>query len=143
MRRDQACRAIIEHTIDLITFIDLNGEILLESPSVERLLGYLPAERSGRSIFDPIHPDDLPKARAAFQAALTCHHEFAPGECPDLFTFLRAYGLQSPRHWITFGLCPPCVWRADRNERIAAVVRRLFPGAKEIAPPHPTTYAIP
>ena len=71
MRRDQACRAIIEHTIDLITFIDLNGEILLESPSVERLLGYLPAERSGRSIFDPIHPDDLPKARAAFQAALT------------------------------------------------------------------------
>jgi two-component system cell cycle sensor histidine kinase/response regulator CckA len=70
VRRDHYCRALIEHAIDLITFIDLRGEILLDSPSVERLLGYPPAERSGRSIFDLVHPDDLPKARAAFESAM-------------------------------------------------------------------------
>lgn len=69
-RRDRRCRALIEHAIDLVTFVDPAGEILLESPSVERLLGFLPNERTGRSIFDLIHPDDLPRARAAFESAM-------------------------------------------------------------------------
>jgi two-component system, cell cycle sensor histidine kinase and response regulator CckA len=68
--RDQYCRAIIEHAIDLITFVDARGDILLESPSGERIHGFLPSERTGRSIFELIHPDDLSNARAAFEAAM-------------------------------------------------------------------------
>jgi two-component system cell cycle sensor histidine kinase/response regulator CckA len=70
VRRDQQCRAIIEHAIDLITFVDARGEILFESPSGERLHGFTPSERTGRSIFELIHPDDVPNARAAFESAI-------------------------------------------------------------------------
>jgi two-component system cell cycle sensor histidine kinase/response regulator CckA len=71
VRRDQHCRAIIEHAIDLITFVDARGDILFESPSVERMLGFTPTERCGHSIFELIHPDDAPNARAAFEAAMS------------------------------------------------------------------------
>jgi two-component system cell cycle sensor histidine kinase/response regulator CckA len=70
VRRDRQCRAIIEHAIDLITFVDAAGDILFESPSAVRLHGFTPAERTGRSIFELIHPDDVANARAAFEAAI-------------------------------------------------------------------------
>jgi len=68
VRRERYCQAIIEHAIDPITFVDMRGVILFESPSAERVLGFGPSERSGRSVFELIHPDDLPKARAALAA---------------------------------------------------------------------------
>jgi two-component system cell cycle sensor histidine kinase/response regulator CckA len=70
VRPHRLCRAVIEHAIDLVTFVDASGQILLESPSVESLLGFLPSEREGRSIFELIHVDDLPKARAVFQSTM-------------------------------------------------------------------------
>ena len=68
---DQRYRAILENSIDLITFVDADGRILFDSPSIERLLGVLPAERLGRSMFELIHPEDLPRARAAVATAMT------------------------------------------------------------------------
>jgi two-component system cell cycle sensor histidine kinase/response regulator CckA len=68
---DQLYRAILENSIDLITFVDADGRILFDSPSSERLLGVLPAERLGRSMFELIHPEDLPRARAAVATAMT------------------------------------------------------------------------
>ena len=79
MRRERYCQAIIEHAIDLITFVDVRGVILFESPSAERMLGFAPSERTGRSVFELIHPDDLPKARAAFTSAIS-----ARGQTPCL-----------------------------------------------------------
>ena len=70
MSRDQRYKAILENSIDLITFVDANGRILFDSPSIERLLGVLPAERLGRSMFELIHPEDLPRARAAVATAM-------------------------------------------------------------------------
>jgi two-component system cell cycle sensor histidine kinase/response regulator CckA len=70
VRRDHHCRAIIEHAIDLITCVDAGGDILFESPSGARMHGFAPSERTGRSIFELIHPDDLPNARAAFESAM-------------------------------------------------------------------------
>ena len=71
VRRDEYCRAIVEHAIDLITFVDARGDILFESPSGERIHGFTPSERTGRSIFELIHPDDLLNASAAFEAAMS------------------------------------------------------------------------
>jgi len=68
---DQRYRAILENSIDLITFVDADGRILFDSPSIERLLGVLPAERLGRSMFELIHPRDLPRAQAAVATAMT------------------------------------------------------------------------
>jgi PAS domain S-box-containing protein len=68
--RDERYTAILENSIDLITFVDASGRILFDSPSIERLLGVLPAERLGRSMFELIHPEDLPRARAAVATAM-------------------------------------------------------------------------
>jgi two-component system cell cycle sensor histidine kinase/response regulator CckA len=68
--RDQRYTAILENSIDLITFVDPAGRILFDSPSIERLLGLLPAERLGRSMFELIHPEDLPRAKAAVATAM-------------------------------------------------------------------------
>jgi two-component system, cell cycle sensor histidine kinase and response regulator CckA len=67
---DQRYKAILENSIDLITFVDADGHILFDSPSIERLLGVSPSERLGRSVFELIHPEDLPRAQAAFATAM-------------------------------------------------------------------------
>jgi PAS domain S-box-containing protein len=58
--------SLIQNSSDIITIVKENGIISYESPSVKRLLGYSPDELIGRNAFELIHPDDLPKARAAF-----------------------------------------------------------------------------
>jgi len=55
---EERFRSWVENTMDLITMIDSQGIIRYESPSVERLLGYSPAEWVGRSVFDLIHVND-------------------------------------------------------------------------------------
>ncbi len=70
MSRDQHYRAVLENAIDLITFVDADGDVLFDSPSIERMLGVPPSERVGRSMFELIHPEDLPRARAAFATAM-------------------------------------------------------------------------
>ncbi len=53
---------LIENASDIIAVIDTTGSIAFQSPSVERVLGYPPEELDGTSVFDLIHPDDLPGA---------------------------------------------------------------------------------
>jgi len=53
---------LIENATDVIAVIDGRGTISFQSPSVERVLGYRPGELEGTSVFDLVHPDDLPGA---------------------------------------------------------------------------------
>ena len=53
---------LIEHASDIIAVIDVHGTISFQSPSVERVLGYPPAELDGTTVFDLVHPEDLPGA---------------------------------------------------------------------------------
>lgn len=64
-------RSLIEHSLDIITIVDRSGLIRYESPSVEQVLGYRPAELVGTNAFDLIHPDDLPAVQEAFARGLT------------------------------------------------------------------------
>jgi PAS domain S-box-containing protein len=70
-RQDRFTRALIEHTLDIITVIDRDGAILYTSPSSERVFGRAPASRAGHSIFDDVHPNDVAAARQALRAAMT------------------------------------------------------------------------
>ena len=63
-------RALVANASELITIFDAAGEITYESPAIERILGYLPEERIGKSIFELIHPDDLGEARRLFAKGL-------------------------------------------------------------------------
>src|SRR5437764_602325 len=59
-------RILTESSIDLISVVDEHGIIAYQSGALRRLLGYDPAETTGRSVFDLVHQDDVEHARAAF-----------------------------------------------------------------------------
>lgn len=66
-RRGEAYfRALIEKGSDIISVIEADGTLRYVSPSIERILGYAPAERIGMSAFELIHPYDLPHVRSVF-----------------------------------------------------------------------------
>lgn len=57
-RSEEHFRSLIENSSDIITIISGDGTITYQSPSVERVLGYSPAELVGRNVFEYIHPAD-------------------------------------------------------------------------------------
>ncbi|HVM62410.1 MAG TPA: PAS domain S-box protein [Verrucomicrobiae bacterium] len=59
-------RALIEHSFDGIVVVAADATIQFTSESTSRLLGYQPEERQGRSAFEFVHPEDLPRAREVF-----------------------------------------------------------------------------
>jgi PAS domain S-box-containing protein len=63
-------RSLIENGSDVIGIVDRAGVIGYTSPSIERVLGYLPDEMIGHSAFDFIHPDDVEPTKAVLQQVL-------------------------------------------------------------------------
>ena len=61
---------LVRHLADGILIVDESGEILYESPSVQRLTGYTPEERVGEQVFKHVHPDDQQKVRETFSEIL-------------------------------------------------------------------------
>ncbi len=55
-RSEEHFRALIENALDAIGVVGLDGTILYESPSVERILGYKHEEMVGTNVFDRVHP---------------------------------------------------------------------------------------
>ena len=52
-------KSLIENAIDITAVLGSGGEIGYLSPSVERILGYHPAELLGSSVLELVHPEDL------------------------------------------------------------------------------------
>lgn len=63
---DKTFLALIENISDTIIATDETGEICYTSPSIERVLGYLPHQVLRRNIFEFIHLKDIKSARSAF-----------------------------------------------------------------------------
>ena len=67
LRRSAAhFRALVEHALDFVVVLNRDGTVRYESPAVARMLGYTPQEREGRSGFEHLHPDDVPRVRQTF-----------------------------------------------------------------------------
>ncbi len=64
-RSEERFRLLVENSSDIITLLTTDGSILYQSLSLKRVLGYDPADRIGRNIFESplVHPDDLPAKR--------------------------------------------------------------------------------
>ncbi len=74
-RLEERFRALIDHAHDLVVVVDWCGVVRFISPSVERILGYRQAERTGTDMTKDVHPDDLPVIWAAFEeVAQTAGH---------------------------------------------------------------------
>ncbi len=81
-------RALIENITDAILLLDETLKPIYRSPSVTKILGFPREEMTDKSIFDSIHPDDLPKSRIFFQKVYT-----SPGiPIQSQFRLLHKYG---------------------------------------------------
>jgi diguanylate cyclase (GGDEF)-like protein/PAS domain S-box-containing protein len=63
-------RSLVQNASDVIMILDKNGTIVYETPSIERVLGFRPEDRIGRSALELIHPEDLAPAQAALRRVL-------------------------------------------------------------------------
>jgi PAS domain S-box-containing protein len=70
-RAERRHRALIDHSWDLTVVLDDAGTVDYVSPSVERLLGFPPAEFEGRNAFDAVHEDDRETLREEFEQTRT------------------------------------------------------------------------
>ena len=77
LRENEALfRTVIQNSWDVFHLVQPDGRIVYESPSVTRVLGYLPEEMVGRNALEFVHPDDLhkvvagPPGAAAGEAAM-------------------------------------------------------------------------
>ncbi len=59
LQSERRFRALIEHSSDVISVLDVAGVISYASPSTTRIVGYPLDDYLGRNIFELIHPDDL------------------------------------------------------------------------------------
>jgi PAS domain S-box-containing protein len=62
-RSERKYRDLVESINDIIYAIDPAGRITYVSPVIAHVSGYTPAEVTGRSYFELVHPDDLEIAR--------------------------------------------------------------------------------
>jgi two-component system, sensor histidine kinase and response regulator len=69
---EERFRFLVQHSSDIISLFDAAGTVLYQAPSVERLLGWRPQDRIGKNVFRDsiVHPDDLGRKRAFFDALL-------------------------------------------------------------------------
>lgn len=63
---EERFRALVEHGFEGINIVDREGLLIYAGPGNKSVLGYSAEEVQGRSTFETIHPDDLPKAQAAW-----------------------------------------------------------------------------
>jgi two-component system sensor histidine kinase HydH len=69
-RSEQRFRSLIENASEFIVIADAHAIIQYASRSVERILGFEPAEMVGRSLFDFVHPNDVPSDISALSNLL-------------------------------------------------------------------------
>ena len=67
---EERYRSLIEHTTDMITMGTVDGTILFQSASVERVLGHRPERVIGRNWAEFVDPEDVPALRDAIRSVV-------------------------------------------------------------------------
>jgi len=80
LEREEHFRALTENVSDIIAILDGRGAISYVTPSVGRMLGYLPEELTGKDYCAFVHPDDRERISEAFEAMKHAAH--APFSSP-------------------------------------------------------------
>jgi two-component system, cell cycle sensor histidine kinase and response regulator CckA len=63
--REELFRLITENAADMIAVVGVDGQRLYNSPSYEKILGYIPNEIEGTEGLEQIHPEDVEKVKKA------------------------------------------------------------------------------
>jgi len=80
LEREEHFRALTENVSDIIAILDPRGVVSYVTPSVERMLGYLPEEVTGKDYSFFVHPDDRERVSEACKAMRRVPH--APFSSP-------------------------------------------------------------
>jgi PAS domain S-box-containing protein len=81
-------RALIENSNDVISILDEKGNVIYESFSHQKVLGYHPGDMIGNSVFEFVHPNDRQRISQQFVELLQ-----KPGEIEQVnFRFLHKDG---------------------------------------------------
>ncbi|BBO30772.1 hybrid sensor histidine kinase/response regulator [Lacipirellula parvula] len=80
---EERFRYLVTNSSDVISVFDAEGNILYQTPSVERVLGIAADEFIGKNIYrdEIIHPDDLPRKQEFFERLLASPQELIKVEC--------------------------------------------------------------
>ncbi len=62
-------RALIENSLDITSIVDASQRVRYVSPSIERILGYAPAQVVGTEALTFVHPEDLVSIAQVFESA--------------------------------------------------------------------------
>ena len=65
-RNEERFRALVENSSDVILLLRRDGTIQYSTAAALPILGYTAGENVGKSIFDLLHPDDVPQVRGIF-----------------------------------------------------------------------------
>jgi PAS domain S-box-containing protein len=123
---------ILENTSDIITVFDREGTIHYESPSLERVLGYKPAELVGRNIAEFIHPEDFARvgeiiSEAVEKVGVPACAEFQFRHKDGSWRYLEAVGKALPVGAKVFGVVTSrdYTYRKQAEESIRRHLARL------------------
>ncbi len=70
-RSQERFSSLVRNASDIIAILEPDGSTRYISPAVERVLGYSPEEREGRTAFELVHPEDLDRVLAAFEQVVS------------------------------------------------------------------------
>jgi diguanylate cyclase (GGDEF)-like protein/PAS domain S-box-containing protein len=79
-RSQERFQSLVQNSVDVNMILDANGAVDYESSSVERVLGFRPEDRIGRSAFEFIHPDDLARGSELLGDVVRAPGAMASGE---------------------------------------------------------------
>lgn len=70
-RSEDRFESLVRNTSEVITLLEADGAIRYASPSHEQIFGRKPESVKGKDAFDIAHPDDVGRARKAFERVLS------------------------------------------------------------------------
>src|SRR5207237_7504246 len=63
-------RSVVQNASDVVTILGADSTVVYASPAAEQVWTIAPEDLIGRQLFELVHPDDLPAARAHLGEAL-------------------------------------------------------------------------
>jgi len=109
-------RLLAEQSSDMVMRIDLNETVTYVSPSVERVLGWHPAQITGTSALVGINVEDLPKVRSAVASLRT-------GELQEVRIAYRTRHKERGEAWIETALRSTTIPATGEIDGVVAISR--------------------
>ncbi|MER6947040.1 EAL domain-containing protein [Nonomuraea sp. NPDC000554] len=113
---DRQLRELAESTGDVVLRCDYDGIVREIGPGVEAMYGYRPEELVGGTIFDYIHPEDVPGIQAALRAMGLDDEGATPGACMLACRVRASDGTWRPTESVA-------TWRVGGEEMLLVTTR--------------------